>query len=80
MKNFHEDVRKMYVLANQNSMAFREKLEFSEKDLLQFSVDDASPSALLRFGTLLDNKYLGLQHDRGQNEEAVKFTLRFIPK
>lgn len=30
---------------------FKEKLKFSQKDFLQFYIDGALPSALLRFGT-----------------------------
>lgn len=50
---------------------FKEKQKFSQKALLQFYVDDDLPSAPLQFGTLLDNKYLVMQHKRGQNTRKL---------
>lgn len=71
MKNIYQDVRKLYLPANQPPKIFKEKTKFSERDLLWFSVGDTLPSAQLRFGMLLDNKYLALEHERGQNRRKL---------
>lgn len=65
MENVHEGVRKLCLSGNQNLMVFKEKLKFSGKDLLQFSVDDALYFALPWFGRLLDTQHQALQQERG---------------